>query len=58
MNIYYTQEKIGLLTYHHTTNFGSLLQTYALYRTVIGMGYSCEIVDYRNIDAEKACDKI
>jgi len=53
MNIYYTQEKIGLLTYHHTTNFGSLLQTYALYRTVIGMGYSCEIVDYRNIDVEK-----
>lgn len=46
-------QKIGLLTYHHTTNFGSLLQTYALYKTVNEIGYICEIVDYRNIEVEK-----
>lgn len=46
-------EKIGLLTYHHTTNFGSLLQTYALHKTIIEMGYSCEIIDYRNEAVEQ-----
>lgn len=47
------KRKIGLLTYHHTTNFGSLLQTYALYVTVKEFGYDCEIVDYRNEAVEK-----
>ena len=41
-------KKIGLLTYHHTTNFGSLLQTYALYKAVTDFGHDCEIIDYRN----------
>lgn len=45
--------KIGLLTYHHTTNFGSLLQTYALYKFVVNMGYSCEIIDYRCEEIEQ-----
>ena len=35
---------IGLITYHHTTNFGSLLQTYALYKTVTQMGYNCRLL--------------
>lgn len=45
--------KIGLLTYHHTTNFGSLLQTYALYDTVVRWGFDCEVIDYRNEAVEK-----
>lgn len=46
------RKKVGLLTYHHTTNFGSLLQTYALYKTVENLGFVCEIVDYRNAVVE------
>lgn len=45
--------KIGLLTYHHTTNFGSLLQTYGLYKAVCDLGVDCEIIDYRNAAVEK-----
>lgn len=41
-------KKVGLLTYHHTTNFGSLLQTFALYKTITEIGHPCEIIDYRN----------
>ena len=39
--------KIGLLTFHDTTNFGSLLQTYGLYYVVKQIGYDCEVIDYR-----------
>ena len=44
-------KKVGLITFHDTTNFGSLLQTYGLYRKVNELGYYCEVVDYqcRNI---------
>lgn len=28
--------KIGLITFHDTTNFGSLLQTYGLYKKSTG----------------------
>ena len=38
----------GILTYHHTTNFGSLLQTYALFKKVTELGFECEVIDYRN----------
>ena len=37
-------KKVGLLTYHHTTNFGSLLQTFALYKTITEIGYPCETI--------------
>lgn len=48
-----TLNKIGILTYHHTTNFGSLLQTYALYKSITNLGYVCEIIDYRNEAVEQ-----
>lgn len=38
---------IGLITFHETTNFGSLLQTYALYKKMVDIGCNCEIVDYQ-----------
>lgn len=41
------RDKIGILTFHRTTNFGSCLQTYGLYRKVTDLGYDCEIIDYR-----------
>lgn len=45
--------KVGLLTYHHTTNFGSLLQTYGLYKTVLNLGIACEVIDYHNEAVDK-----
>lgn len=39
--------KIGLITFHDTTNFGSFLQTYGLYKTLLNMGYNCEVIDYK-----------
>ena len=37
---------IGILTFHDTNNFGSLLQTYGLYKKIVDLGYACEIIDY------------
>ncbi len=53
-------KKVGLLTYHHTTNFGSLLQTYALAKAVDKLGMYCEIIDYRNnaVEAREKPKKI
>lgn len=39
--------KIGLLTFHDTSNFGAMLQTYGLYKCLILMGHECEIINYQ-----------
>lgn len=39
--------KIGLITFHETTNFGSFLQTYGLYKAINNLGYDCEVIDYK-----------
>lgn len=39
--------KIGLLTFHDTNNFGSMLQTYGLYKTIVNLGFDCEVIDYQ-----------
>lgn len=40
--------RAGIVTlYHGNTNYGGLLQAYALNRTVRQMGYSCLTIDYR-----------
>lgn len=39
--------KIGILTFHDTTNFGSLLQTYGLYKAIENLGKECEVIDYQ-----------
>lgn len=39
--------KIALITFHDTTNFGALLQTYALYKKLNDMGYDCSVLDYQ-----------
>lgn len=39
--------KIGLITFHDTTNFGSLLQTFGLYKKIKDLGYDIEILDYQ-----------
>jgi hypothetical protein len=39
--------KVGILTYHHVTNYGSWLQAYALKTVLQQLGHSVEFVDYR-----------
>ena len=41
------KNKLGLITFHRSTNFGSCLQAFALYKKIEMMGYQCEIIDYR-----------
>lgn len=38
--------KVGILTVHRLPNFGSVLQTYALYQSIRSLGHDCEIIDY------------
>ena len=45
--------KIGILTFQRTTNFGSYLQAFALYKKIKDLGYDCEIIDYRCPAIEK-----
>lgn len=40
-------DKIGLITFHDTTNFGSLLQTFGLYKKINDLGFDCEVIDYQ-----------
>lgn len=39
--------KAGILTFHDTTNFGSLLQAYALYLALKEKNVDCEMIDYQ-----------
>lgn len=38
--------KVGILTIHNTTNFGSTLQAYATFKAIERLGVECEIIDY------------
>ena len=41
---------IGTITFHESINYGGILQAYALQKTLEGMGYVPEIIDYCNPD--------
>lgn len=41
------KKTIGIITFHRTSNFGSCLQSFGLYRKIMDLGYTCEIIDYR-----------
>ncbi len=40
--------KIGVLTWHYFTNFGSAMQTYALQQTIKKLGYQVKVINYRD----------
>lgn len=40
-------KKVGIITYHAAHNYGSMLQAYALQQTILGMGFDCEIINFR-----------
>ena len=39
--------KIGIFTFHRATNYGALLQAYALQKVINNLGYDVQIVDYK-----------
>ena len=39
-------KKVGILTWHYYLNFGSALQSFALYRVIKSLGYETVIVNY------------
>ena len=39
--------KVGILTFHRATNYGAILQAYALIQYLINQGYDARIVDYK-----------
>ncbi|MCM1125565.1 MAG: polysaccharide pyruvyl transferase family protein [Lachnospiraceae bacterium] len=45
--------KVGILTFQDTNNFGSLLQTYALYKVFVDNNIDCEVIDYQCEEIKK-----
>lgn len=45
-------KKVGIITFHASHNYGSMLQAYASQQVILGMGYDCEIINFRS-DAQK-----
>lgn len=41
------KRKVGIITFHASHNYGSMLQAYALQQVVLGMGHDCEIINFR-----------
>ena len=47
-------KKVGIITYHHYYNYGTVLQAYALQKAIELAGdYSSEIIDYRAAEEKK-----
>ncbi|MGN1467436.1 MAG: polysaccharide pyruvyl transferase family protein [Ruminococcus sp.] len=42
------KSKVGIITFHASHNYGSNLQAYALQQYVSGLGYDCEIINFRS----------
>lgn len=40
-------KKVGIITFHASHNYGSMLQAYALQQVVLNMGFDCEIINFR-----------
>lgn len=40
-------KRVGIITFHASHNYGSMLQAYALQRVVTELGYDCEIINFR-----------
>lgn len=45
-----TNKKIAVITRHAVSNYGSVLQTYALQEAIKRAGFDCEIIDYVRFD--------
>ena len=47
-------KKIGIVTFHRPINYGAVLQSVALYKTISENGAKCEIIDYENESIRRA----
>lgn len=47
------KEKIGILTYQDTSNFGATLQAFALCKYLLLKGYDSQIIDYKSVAIDK-----
>jgi polysaccharide pyruvyl transferase WcaK-like protein len=43
--------RVGVITFHHTTNYGATLQCYALRQAIERLGHECSVIDYRHPSA-------
>lgn len=43
-----TDKRVGIITFHHSYNCGSMLQTFALQSVIEQLGYKAEIIDFSN----------
>lgn len=41
------RQRIGIITFHASHNYGSMLQAYALQKVILEMGHHCEIINFR-----------
>lgn len=41
------KKKVGIITFHASHNYGSMLQAYALQQVILNMGFDCEIINFR-----------
>lgn len=47
-------KKVGIITYHHDCNYGTVLQAFALQKAIDNIeGYEAEIIDYRAAEEKK-----
>ena len=47
--------KIGILTFHHGTNYGGTLQAFATQKTIEALGHADVIVDYTPLSVRDRC---
>lgn len=45
--------KIGLITYHHSNNYGAVLQSYATYKALSMLGHEVELINIRQTEKKK-----
>ncbi len=41
------KKRVGIITFHASHNYGSMLQAYALQKVILNMGFDCKIINFR-----------
>lgn len=41
------KKSVGIITFHASHNYGSMLQAYALQQVLLNLGFDCEIINFR-----------
>ena len=43
------KETVGIITFHASHNYGSMLQAYALQHVILSLGFECEVINFRTL---------